>query len=456
MAEYENTFEGLSMPYSLDSEQSVLGAILLDPSCITSDGVQQLRPEHFYLPQHSAIFSAMYTMFSSARPIDPVTLLEELRSTGEYETAGGKEYLTRLAQIVPSVENVKSYADTVLEKYYIRSLIRAGRQTVEQAQEAAASASDLIDAAEQRIFEIRQGKDVANLTPIKQIITSENSRISSLSDPEVRKLSRGIPLGLSGIDAVLGGMNRSDLIIIGARPGVGKTSFSLNIARNAAVNSGKRVAFFSLEMSKEQLVSRLLSSESAIESQKLRWGGLSGDDEWERLANASANLYKTEMFIDDTAAITVPQMKAKLRRNKVDLVFIDYLQLIEPVNKRTDNRVQQVSEITRALKVMAKELDIPIVVCSQLSRTPVQGKARAPQLSDLRESGSIEQDADIVMLLYRVDDSQQNDDPDAPAPDTAQCIIAKNRHGATGVVDLKWNGKYFKYETVETELEYEY
>ena len=455
MAEHNETiaFDGLNMPYSLDSEQSVLGAILLDPACISSEGVDLLRPEHFYLPQHQAIFGAIYGMFALAKPIDFVTVLEELRNCGDYETAGGKEYLMQLAQLVPSVENVKAYADTVMEKYYIRCLIKAGRETVAEATEGAEAASVLLDAAEQRIFVIRQGRDTSGLVSLKEVLAQETlDKLNKLSDPVLQKEMQGIPTGLSTLDKVLGGLGRSDLIVIGARPGMGKTSFALNIARNVAVGSKKKVAFFSLEMTKDQLAQRLLSSETAVDVTKFRRGGLTME-EWDRITYATNIFYQSEIYLDDTAAITVPQMKSKLRRNKPDLVVIDYLQLMESA-KRVENRVQQVSEITRSLKIMAKELNIPVIVCSQLARgTEARGKSHVPQLSDLRESGSIEQDADIVMMLYRPDYYQNEDSEEETDENAAQCIVAKNRHGATGTVDLFWDGRYTKYTAVESDYD---
>ena len=447
-------FDGANMPHSLDSEQSVLGAILLDPECIATEGVELLRPEHFYLPQHQIIFGVIHGLFALSKPIDLVTVLEELKRSGSYEEAGGKEYLARLAEIVPSVANVKAYAETVMEQYYYRCLIKAGRQMAADAAETAEPAGVLLDAAEQRIFEIRQGRDTTGLTSLKDVLAQETlDKLNRLSDPETQKEMRGIPTGLSTLDNILGGLNKSDLIIIGARPGMGKTSFALNIARNVAVNSKKKVAFFSLEMTKDQLAQRLLSSETAVDVTKFRWGGLT-TEEWDRIAYATNIFYQSEIYLDDTAAMTVPQMKSKLRRNRPDLVVIDYLQLMESA-KRVENRVQQVSEITRGLKIMAKELNIPVIVCSQLARaTEARGKSHVPQLSDLRESGSIEQDADIVMMLYRPDyysnDLEEGQEVDETA---AQCIVAKNRHGATGTIDLHWDGRFTKYTAVESDYD---
>lgn len=456
MPDSDNIFEGINMPYSLDSEQSVLGAILLDPNCINDDSVSQLKPEYFYLPQHQAIFGAVFGMSQLNRPIDIVTILEELRSNGDYEKAGGKEYLAQLAQIVPSVANVGVYAEAVLEKHLIRSLIRVGREMVSTAQDGTIPASLQMDAAEQKLYEIRKGKDSSGLILIKDILATETlERLNMLDNPETRKEMRGIPTGFSGLDKVIGGLNKSDLIVIGARPGMGKTSFILNVARNVAADSKKRVAFFSLEMSRDQLAQRLLSLDSAIDISRLRFGGLTAD-EWDRITAATAGLYSAQIYVDETSAITVQQIKSKLRRNKPDVVFIDYLQLLQPVTK-TENRVQQVSEMTRDLKIMAKELSIPVIVCSQLSRVAAaRGTSHIPQLSDLRESGSIEQDADIVMLLHRPDyyaGSSENEEIEGD-PDEAQVIVAKNRHGSTSTVKMRWDGRYAKFITIDDNMDY--
>ncbi len=453
MSEFSDAFEGLNMPYSLENEQSVLGAILLDPSCMSDERVSSLRPEYFYLPQHKAIFGAMAAMDAVNKPLDFVTLLEQLRTDGDYEQAGGKEYLTQLAQLVPSVKNVGAYADAVAEKYYIRALINAGRETVTDAQEAAAPASDLIDAAEQRIYAIRQGKEVSGLVSLKDVLNNETFvRLQAMDDEDVRKEMKGISTGLSTVDRIIGGLHKSDLIIIGARPGMGKTSLILNMARHIGVNEKRKVAFFSLEMSRDQLAQRLLSFDAAVDVSRMRDGGLD-IDEWKRISAASSVLVETNIFIDETPATSVQKIKAKLRRNKPDVAFIDYLQLIQPTG-RAENRVNQVAEMTRDLKIMAKELNIPVVVCSQLSRSPAKESSHIPQLSDLRDSGSIEQDADIVMMLHRphyyqiaAGDAAQAD------PGEAMLIVAKNRHGAAETARLRWDGRFTKFVAQEDSLE---
>lgn len=454
MSELADSFEGLNMPYSLENEQSVLGAVLLDPSCMSDEVVATLRPEYFYLPQHKVIFGAMAAMDAINKPLDFVTLLEQLRSNGDYEQAGGKEYLTQLAQLVPSIKNVRSYAEVVIEKHYIRSLIQAGRETIESAQDSTISAAMQIDAAEQRIYEIRQGKDTTGLVHLKDILTTETlERLNQMEDPVRRKEMQGIPTGLSTLDRIIGGLHRSDLVIIGARPGMGKTSLILNIARHICVTAGRKVAFFSLEMSRDQLAQRLLAFDAAVDISRLRQGGLTSD-EWDRITTATSNLYPAQLYVDETSAITVQQIKSKLRRNKPDIVFIDYLQLLQSTG-RAENRVQQVSEMTRDLKIMAKELNIPVVVCSQLSRAgQAKGTSHVPQLSDLRESGSIEQDADIVLLLHRPHYYEIGGEETDEDPNKALCIVAKNRHGSTETAKLRWDGRFAKFVAQEDDLEY--
>ncbi|MBR3844495.1 MAG: replicative DNA helicase [Clostridia bacterium] len=454
MSEFDNTFEGLNMPYSLENEQSVLGAILLDPGCMSDDVVATLRPEHFYLPQHKVIFGAMSSMDAINKPLDFVTILEQLRSNGDYEQAGGKEYLTQLAQLVPSIQNVRAYAEVVIEKYYVRSLIQVGRKTIDNAQDSTISAAMQIDLAEQGIYSIRQGKDTTGLVRLNEILSTETLvRLQQMEDPETRKEMQGVPTGLSTLDRIIGGLHRSDLVIIGARPGMGKTSLILNMARYISVNAKRKVAFFSLEMSRDQLAQRMLSFDAAVDISRLRNGGLTAD-EWDRISTATSTLYQSELFVDETSAITVQQIKSKLRRNKPDVVFIDYLQLLQTTS-RSENRVQQVSEMTRDLKIMAKELNIPVVVCSQLSRAgQAKGTSHVPQLSDLRESGSIEQDADIVLLLHRPHYYAIAGEEGELDPNEAQCIVAKNRHGSTEIAKLRWDGRFAKFVAQEDDLTY--
>lgn len=443
--------DGARLPYSVEAEQSVLGSILVDPSCLNEIAVQ-IKTDYFYLPQHRSIYTAMSSMYELSQTIDFVSLLEKLKKDGIYDEAGGKAYLTQLAQIVPSPANVLTYVAIIRERYYARALLNAAQNIIKDINENTEDSGKLIDNAEQQIYEIRQGREISGLTHIKSVIENETyDRLSKMSDPATREDYIGIPSGIGDLDKMITGLNKSDLIILGARPGMGKTSFALNIARNVAMQSGKTVCFFSLEMTRDQLAQRMLSSEAGIKSEKLRTGKLT-PDEWTRLAQAGDNLSKANIYFDETSAITVPEMKAKLRRmRKVDLVVIDYLGLMKSA-KATENRVQEVSEITRNLKIMAKDLKVPVIACAQLSRgTETKGKSHRPALSDLRESGSIEQDADIVLFLYRDTyyDNEKSDDEDRSDPNKAECIVAKNRHGEIGTIDMHWDGQFTRFTSVD-------
>lgn len=443
--------DGGRLPYSVDAEQAVLGSMIIDPNCINEVAVQ-VRSEYFYIPQHREIYSAISSMYELSQSIDFISLLERLKKDGVYDETGGKEYLTKLVQTVPSSANVMTYVGIIREQYYQRALMGAAQGIIKDINENTMDSGRLLDSAEQRIFEIRDGREIGGLTHIKDVISAETyDRLTKINDPETRDDYIGIPSGIGALDKMITGLNKSDLIILGARPGMGKTSFALNIARNVAVNAGKTVCFFSLEMTRDQLAQRMISSEAAIKSEKLRTGELE-PEEWTRLTQAGENLSKAEIYFDETSNITVPEMKAKLRRMKrVDLVVIDYLGLMHSP-RQNDNRVQEISEITRSLKIMAKELKIPIIACAQLSRgTETKGKSHKPALSDLRDSGSIEQDADIVLFLYRdaYYDSEKNSDEDLSDESKAECIVAKNRHGETGVIQLHWDGQYTRFTSVD-------
>ncbi len=450
MAEVNVTtgYDGLKLPYSLEAEQSVIGAVLIDSHCL--DRVAEIlpNPEYFYLSNHKLIYSAMLDMFTTGENIDYVTLLEKLKSEKSFNESNCKSYLLQLAQIVPSISNVESYAYIVRDKHNVRTLIIAAREIIEDASEEELGASELLDSAEQRIFDIRRGKNVQGLQKINEVIIQTFDRLDALNSQDSSQYS-GIPTGIGELDRVIMGLNRSDLILLAARPGMGKTSFALNIASNVAIKSKMKIAFFSLEMTKEQLASRLLSMEGMVSGQNLRTGKLS-EDEWVRLIESGDVLSKSQIYLDDTPGITVPEMKAKLRRlNQVDLVIIDYLQLMSSA-KRIENRVQEISEITRNLKIMAKELNVPVITLSQLSRASEQRTDHKPLLSDLRDSGSIEQDADIVLFLYREGyyASDENSDDNADK-NSGECIVAKNRHGETRSVPLHWQGEYMRFTSQE-------
>ncbi len=439
-----STYDGMKLPFSLEAEQSVLGAILLDSSCIDKVAEILPRPEYFHLGNHKLIYETLLDMFTQGRTIDFVTLLEELKKNSVFNDSNGKTYLMELAQIVPSISNVENYASIVRDNYDVRTLIITARDIIEDATQGTYDASVLIDSAEQKIFDIRRGKSMQGLQRVNESIIETFDRLDALNS-DSQNLYRGIPTGIKDLDDTITGLNRSDLILLAARPGMGKTSFALNIARHVAVKESKKVAFFSLEMTREQLTSRLLSTEAMVHGVKLRTGKLE-EDEWIRLIEAGDILSKTKLYFDDTPGITVPEMKAKLRRLKdVDLVVIDYLQLMSSA-KRIDNRVQEISEITRNLKIMAKEINVPVITLSQLSRASEQRAEHRPMLSDLRDSGSIEQDADIVLFLYR-GDYYKNDEAIEEDYDknSGECIVAKNRHGETRTVPLHWQGEFMRF-----------
>lgn len=449
----EGVLPGTALPFSQEAEQSVLGAILLEPSCLPIVTEILPRAEYFYGVTNRMIYTAMQELFTLSRAVDFVTVLERLRENPDFDQSTGKEYLTQLAQIVPSISNVEVYANIVRDKYDVRTLIQAASSILSDAREGAAESSLLLDSAEQKIFDIRQGKNMKGLQPVREILIDTFDRLDKLNS-EDKDRYKGIPTGIGELDATITGLNRSDLIILAARPGMGKTSFALNIARHVALTARRRVAFFSLEMGREQLVSRLLSSEARVEGTRLRSGDLSSN-EWTKLVEAGDLLTRAELYFDDTPGITVPEMKAKVRRLKnVELIVIDYLQLMNSA-KRIDNRVQEISEITRNLKIMAKELNVPVIALSQLARSSEKRNDHRPVLSDLRDSGSIEQDADIVLFLYRDQYYREEKDSSAPPPspdedqNSCECIVAKNRHGEAKTVQMHWQGEFMLFTSRE-------
>ncbi len=441
-------YDGLKLPFSAEAEQSVLGALLLDSQCLDRIAEILPNPDYFYLANHRLIYAVMLEMFTLGQPIDFVTVLDNLKKDSDFEENTAKTYLLQLAQIVPSIKNAQTYAYIVRDNYDVRTLITTARDIIEDASSGTNDAAMLLDSAEQRIFDIRQGKNMQGLQRINETIIETFDRLDALNSDE-NQLYQGIPTGIYDLDETITGLNRSDLILLAARPGMGKTSFALNIARHVAVKEKRKVAFFSLEMTKEQLTARLLSTEAMVGGVKLRIGKLA-DDEWIRLVEAGDILSKTEIYFDDTPGITVPEMKAKLRRLKnVDLVVIDYLQLMSG-GRRIDNRVQEISEITRNLKIMAKEINVPVLTLSQLSRASEQRSDHRPMLSDLRDSGSIEQDADIVLFLYRNDYYRDGENVDEDFDkNSGECIIAKNRHGETRTVPLHWQGEFMRFTAKE-------
>ena len=449
-----SSYDEVNMPYSLEAEQAVLGSILLEPSCITQVLIL-VKPDYFYLPQHKAIFTIMQEIDSLGGNIDPLIVLEKLKNEKVYDDASGKQYLLTLSQIVPSTDNVEAYSKIIREKYYMRSLINVSREIIGDASNSSEPADSILESAEQKIYDIRQGRVTKGPARIGDIIVNEvYDKLQKLSSADKDKY-KGFTTGFTDLDKAITGLNRSDLLIIGARPAMGKTSLALNLARNTAMMGKKKVLFFSLEMTKEQLAQRVLSTEARVESTKMRTGNISGQ-EWANLATATALLSNCELYFDDTSNMTVSEMKSRIRRLRdVDAVFVDYLQLMKS-GSRVESRVQEVSEITRNLKLMAKDLNIPVVVLAQLARsTEGRGKSHRPQLADLRESGSIEQDADIVIMLYRdeyyaTEKEDAPTDEERPAVNEAEFIIAKNRHGPTTTVKVAWNGDYTMFSNLET------
>lgn len=447
MAEYD--LSGVNIPYNLDAEQSVLGTVLMDGEAM-SELATILQPDHFYVAVNKAVYGVMLNMFITGERIDVVTVLEACMRQGIFETnEQAKEYLTRIMTAVPSISSVSKYAQIVVDKYMVRSLIFAAKEIIDNANEGAEDANTLIDFAEQKIFDIRSGAEIKGLTHISGIVLD---RINALNDLYKQAKSGGGAsiTGLSTLykelDKRIYGLNRSDLIILAARPGMGKTSFAMNIATNV----GKKyhdtaIAVFSLEMSKEQIVSRMISSEASLTSEAMKTGVIP-DEKWKDIGRAAEVLSRLNIYIDDTPGITVAGIKAKLRRMKnLGLVVIDYLQLMSSTKNYNGNRVVEISDITRNLKIMAKELNVPVITLSQLARGPEQRPDKRPLLSDLRESGSIEQDADIVMFLYRNAYYDKTD----PNVNACECIVAKNRHGEPGTVPLGWDGEFTRFTNAE-------
>lgn len=433
------------MPCSIDAEQSVLGAILIDPECF-DDVSQIVKADDFYHETHREIFETMQSFSLQNKPIDVITLVNSLVSGGVYEDdSAARSYVKLLVDIVPGSSNAKDYAKIVHDKSVLRKLILAAEEIEKDAYTEVDQVESVVDVAEQRIFDIAQNNQTRDFIHVRDAIMQTYERLNLLRDAPEDAL--GVQSGYSDLDKYIVGFGKGDLVIVGARPGVGKTSFCLNLGANIAKKSKKAVCMFSLEMSAEQLVSRLLAAEGMVDSYRMRSGKLENDD-WEKIANAASTLSETEIYIDDTTGVNVTAMKGKLRRIKnLGLVIVDYLQLMETEKKRKDgSRVNEVAEITRGLKIMGKELGVPIIVCSQLSRGTDKEKKR-PVLSDLRESGSIEQDADMVIFLSR---DYYGEDPEKA--NLVEVIVAKNRHGETGTVEMSWLGQYTKFSTLSTEL----
>ena len=435
-----------SLPCALEAEQSVLGSILIDPSCFP-DLADIIRGEDFYLSEHSEIFYAMYDLFAKNREIDLVTLIDTLVSRGVYNEEESKKYIKIIAETVPSAANVLDYAQIVKDKSLLRSLISASDEIRDMAFSAQGDVKDIIDSAEQKVFSIAQGSETKGFVHIREAISRTYARLDLLAKD--KSAASGTPTGYSSLDRTLVGLGEGDLVLIGARPGMGKTSFAMNIASNIAKFSKKNVCVFSLEMSAEQLASRMLSSEALVDSYAIRSGELN-PEQYKKLADAAAELSGCPILIDDSTGLTVTRMKARLRRIKnLGLVVVDYLQLMQS-ERKTDSRVLEVGDISRGLKLLAKDLKVPVICCAQLSRGPESRTDKRPMLSDLRDSGAIEQDADIVLFLYR---DEYYKEPEEGEQSTAECIVAKNRHGSTGTIKLGWIGQFTKFITQDFEHE---
>ena len=412
------------MPHSLEAEQAVLGSMLIDANCI-KDVMEKLRPEDFYLRQNREIFETIYSMFVYSKPIDGVTVAGEMERNGTYDENTTRNYLVQLMEVTPTSANVNEYADIVRDKALLRAIATVASDITGMVQDGTGGASAVLDAAEQKIYAVRRGRSAQNMEQISVVLQGVLDHLAELSATGGKTLP-GLSTGLSAVDDKINGLSKSDLILLAARPGMGKTSFALNVALNVAKASGKAVAVFSLEMSKEQLVTRVLSNEALVENGRLISGNLRESD-WVKIAEAASTLSRTDIKIDDNPLMTSAG----------------------GTGYSGENRQHAVSDISRMLKIMAKELQVPVLCLSQLSRANEKRDDKRPMLSDLRESGAIEQDADIVLFLYR--DDYYNEDSEKH--NIAECIVAKNRHGETGKVELRWMPEYTTFGTLERRYE---
>jgi len=439
-------------PHDLDAEQAVLGSMLTDKDAVISS-VEVLKVDDFYREDNQSIYEAILNLYNRSEPIDIITLKNELVSMDKFEKVGGLEYLASLPDKVPTTANVQKYIKIVEEKAILRKLIKTANEIIELGYNPTEEVEDIMDGAERKIFDIIQNKNQKGYAPIKDVLVESFTKLEELYNR--KQHITGVPTGFSELDYKTAGLHGSDLVLIAARPAMGKTAFALNIATNAALRGNTPVALFSLEMSKEQLVNRVLCSEAMVDSNKVRTGKIEEED-WVKLAEAIGPLLEAEIYIDDTPGISIMDIRTKCRKLKLEknigLVVIDYLQLVQGSSKRGGSREQEISEISRSLKIMAKEINVPVIALSQLSRAAEQRPDHRPMLSDLRESGAIEQDADIVMFLYRDDYYNK----ESEKKDIAEVIIAKHRGGSTGTVELLWLGNYTKFVNLEKRFEEEY
>ena len=431
-------------PHDIEAEQAIIGSMLTDKDAVIS-AIEVLKPDDFYREDNKIIYESILNLYNRSEPIDIITVRSELESMGMIDNVGGLEYLAELPEKVPTTANAMKYIKIVEEKSSLRKLIKTANEIIELGYNPTEEVDDIMEGAEKKIFNIMQDKDQKGYSPLKDVLVESFTKLEELYNR--KQHITGVPSGFTDLDYRTAGFHGSELILIAARPAMGKTAFALNIATNAALRANVPVAVFSLEMSKEQLVNRILCSESMVDSNKVRTGKLEEDD-WAKLAGTIGPLSEAEMYIDDTPGINIMEIRAKCRKLKIEknigLVVIDYLQLIQGTGKRNGSREQEISEISRSLKILAKELDVPVIALSQLSRAAEQRPDHRPMLSDLRESGAIEQDADIVMFLYR--DDYYN--PDTEKKGVAEVIIAKHRGGSTGTVELLWLGSYTKFVNI--------
>ena len=433
-------------PHDIEAEQAVIGSMLTDSDAVMA-AVEKLRAESFYREDNKLIFEAIVNLYNRSEPVDLVTVKDELSSMGNFEKVGGFEYLAILPDKVPTTANVQKYIDIVEEKATLRKLIKTANEIIDLGYNPTEDVEDIMAGAEKKIFDIIQNKNQKSYTPIKDVLIESFTKLEELYNQKSK--ITGVPTGFVDLDDKTAGLHGSDLILIAARPAMGKTAFALNIAANAAIRSNTPVAIFNLEMSKDQLVNRILCIEAMVDSNKIMTGKLEEDD-WSKLASVVGPISDSGIYIDDTPGISIMEIRTKCRKLKMEknigLIIIDYIQLVQGSNNRKNgSREQEIAEISRSLKILAKELNVPVIALSQLSRAVEQRPDHRPMLSDLRESGAIEQDADIVMFLYR--DDYYNEDSEKK--NVAEVIIAKHRGGSTGTVDLGWLGSYTKFVNLE-------
>ena len=444
---------GRQAPHDAAAEQAIIGSMLIDPACVP-DVINKVRAEEFYIQTNREIFETIFSMFSFGREIDPVTVMDQMKVRGVFREGTTQQYLMEVMNLTPTAANVLKYAAIVRDQALLRNLQKAADEIQSLVAEGTGEADSVLEAAERKIYQLRQGRNVGGLQPVSMVI----QRVySALSDAAVN--GGGIPglsTGMPDLDQITMGLKKGELILIAARPGQGKTSMALNLARYVGEHSGQTIAVFSLEMSREELVQRLLSSAAMVDGKKLAMGRLS-PSEWDRVVAAAAQLSKTDIRVDDNSTLSVADMNAQCRRlGNLGLVVIDYLQLMQTSGSghsyASESRTQAVSDMSRMLKIMAKELNVPVICLSQLNRANEGRTNKRPMLSDLRESGSIEQDADIVIALYR--DGYYN--KEAENPNLAEAIILKNRHGETKTVELMWMPEYTSFASIEKRHEDEY